>query len=637
MHDTVVFASVKNADTAFVWWVPGEEEEGKHEPPRTTSSMEHGVSGAGDNDDHDYGDGDCVVAWEIFRYRHVPGREEPDEWHLKCKTLIEGGDVRSAVINNLASGCMYRFCVRSTYKRAAPSIESFPSEPIMLEHSLPNGWIRSFDDVNTKLFYYSNIRTKESRWTRPDLDPLFLDDSVRLLFSGTEIANLSALFNDLMRRFGTVTTATFRMQVCVHIGEFATAGDLENFFANFTRRTGEAARFVEIKKWGDFMSVMAHMKLLRVRFELKEYRQQHRFRAWYTSTFKKKPVSVTDLPRNKKAATSWVPSAFRRAANLLGGKDYGSWVEKHDGYLNRSYWVEKGSDVSRWDIPYEVRTYLSPRTAKTVETVFDDYDVETLRQYFAMLDTEQRGNLSREELLPVASVLHLRWGTKPRRFLKRAMRSIDRTATGLLSFDEFCLLMFHIVSRGKKKGVWKLVSYDFDYHATVEALRAPPGDGPGPRRQSTLALSRRQSSAVVAASDADTARRQTLLASLPRSTEDPLLTAIGLSVIAAYRKWQAAFAALGAGAAASKDGDHRSTASSKSTGRRGWLWGRTHSSHPPAATDDGAEDDDEDEAKASVVLEFVLPGDEKKGLVHGGSCFCGCRKFSPHFVTTNFK
>ena len=650
MHDTAVFAAVKTAETAFVWWVPGEDEEAKDDPavrlPPPSASAEDSENGDdnGDRDDDDDG-GDYIVAWEIYRYRHMPGREGPDEWHLKCKTLIEGSNVRSAVINDLASGCMYRFSVRAMYKRAAPSIASVPSEPILMEHSLPNGWIRSFDNVHTKLFYYSNIRTKESRWTRPDDDPFFIDDSIRLLFSRTEIDNLSALFKDLMRRFGSISTTTFKDHVCVHVGEFVTDGDLEGYFANFTRRKGEAARFIEIKKWGDIMSILAYMKLVRVRFELKEYRQRHRLRAWYASTFKKKPVSIADPPRNKKASSSWLPSVFRHATNLLGGKDYGSWVEKYDTYLKRSYWVEKVTEVARWDIPYEVRTYLSPRTAKAIDTVFDDYDVETLRQYFCMLDTEQRGNLSRDELMPVVSVLHLSWGTRSSRFLKRAMRAVDRMATGLLNFDEFCLLVFNIVSRGKKKGVWKLINYNYDYSSTVEALRSPPAAGA--KRQRGLLSIRRRSTAVGATSDADIAQQKKLLDSLPRSTEDPLLTAIGLSVNASYRRWQMAFAALGRGrnAALSTDGDRRSVASASaassksSKGRKGWLWGRARSSHPPATTDDGHEEgddeDDEDESEkgASCVAEFVLPGDKEKGLVHGGSCFCGCRKFTPHFVS----
>ena len=33
------------------------------------------------------------------------------------------------------------------------------------------------------------------------------------------------------------------------------------------------------------------------------------------------------------------------------------------------------------------------------------------------------------------------------------------------------------------------------------------------------------------------------------------------------------------------------------------------------------------ESMMSYMKEFMLPGDEDRGLRHGGSCFCSCRQF----------
>ena len=189
MYETVVFAAVKNQDSVFVWWIPEEVENnvglsssgaggnsiipaGRVVPFQETDSQD-GLDSVGN--DGFRGDGSVVeedelTGWEILRYRQVPGIEAHDECHLKCKIFLSGGKQRSTMIIDLATGCLYRFSIRAVYRRGAPSIESRPSQPVMLESFLPNGWLRMYDDDN-KYFYYANFRTKQSRWTRPDLDP----------------------------------------------------------------------------------------------------------------------------------------------------------------------------------------------------------------------------------------------------------------------------------------------------------------------------------------------------------------------------------------------------------------------------------------------------------------------------------
>ena len=192
MYDTAVFAAVKNSDSCFIWWIPEEVENnvglsssgaggggnnlpaaGRIVPFQETESQD-GLESTGN--DGFQGNGGVtfeeneLIGWEILRYRQVPGIEAHDEWHLKCKTVLNGGKQRSTMIIDLATGCLYRFSVRAVYRRGAPSIESRPSEPVMLESFLPNGWLRMYDEDN-KYFYYANFRTKQSRWTRPDLDP----------------------------------------------------------------------------------------------------------------------------------------------------------------------------------------------------------------------------------------------------------------------------------------------------------------------------------------------------------------------------------------------------------------------------------------------------------------------------------
>ena len=46
--------------------------------------------------------------------------------------------------------------------------------------------------------------------------------------------------------------------------------------------------------------------------------------------------------------------------------------------------------------------------------VFDDYDIETLRQYFVMLDKNQIGALDKQDMLPVATALRYHMFSTPK-------------------------------------------------------------------------------------------------------------------------------------------------------------------------------------------------------------------------------
>ena len=63
----------------------------------------------------------------------------------------------------------------------------------MVEAVLPPGWFRFWDDQVLR-FFYSNIKTQQSSWTRPELDKWFLDESVVLVFNKEEIEHLKELY-----------------------------------------------------------------------------------------------------------------------------------------------------------------------------------------------------------------------------------------------------------------------------------------------------------------------------------------------------------------------------------------------------------------------------------------------------------
>lgn len=51
-----------------------------------------------------------------------------------------------------------------------------------------------FHDPSSSKYYYANMRSGKSTWTRPELDPWFLDDSILLTFEPREMTALKTLF-----------------------------------------------------------------------------------------------------------------------------------------------------------------------------------------------------------------------------------------------------------------------------------------------------------------------------------------------------------------------------------------------------------------------------------------------------------
>ena len=162
---------------------------------------------------------------------------------------------------------------------------------------------RPFPLCNDHFYCYCSTTTTTTTTTTTAI-AAFLDDSVRLLFSNREMDFLYNLYEELIRRFGTISTTTFRMQVLTKVGEFLADTVLDNMFANFTRRSGEASRYIEITKWHHFMSVMAHLKLLRIKAEEREYLWKYPLKGWYYAVGKNEgKKKLTNPSRGKKTVT----------------------------------------------------------------------------------------------------------------------------------------------------------------------------------------------------------------------------------------------------------------------------------------------------------------------------------------------
>ena len=58
------------------------------------------------------------------------------------------------------------------------------------------GWFRFYDKKKEK-FYYANLKTKQSSWTRPDKDPNFLNEDIIFNFNDNELKYLREIFDEV--------------------------------------------------------------------------------------------------------------------------------------------------------------------------------------------------------------------------------------------------------------------------------------------------------------------------------------------------------------------------------------------------------------------------------------------------------
>ena len=143
-----------------------------------------------------------MTCWEVKRFR----LDDEGMWTYKGTSLVTDPlDLlhKSCVIRDLQNNHQYRFCVAGRNSTGL-GFDSGCSDPIFVEKALPGGWFR-FWDARLKRSYYSNIKTKQTSWDRPESDPRFLDESIVLIFTAAELAFLTELFDEEIAHFGRVT------------------------------------------------------------------------------------------------------------------------------------------------------------------------------------------------------------------------------------------------------------------------------------------------------------------------------------------------------------------------------------------------------------------------------------------------
>jgi Ca2+-binding EF-hand superfamily protein len=364
-----------------------------------------------------------ILGWEVIRYRkdrsnNSTGIAGVDEWQNKGSTRFDSLPRLQVIIDGLSNDFEYRFTVQAINFKGS-GIESLPSNEVVVEAPLPSGWYR-FYDKRKKKHYYASLKTSRSSWTRPELDPFFLEDEIYKNFTLIELQHLKGLFVEDMEHFRKVTLDQF-MDMLQEIGENCSKRWILQLFQAYATTEHKD----HLKTWQDFMSIINHIKSVRMKPSMTNNPFQ-----FLTLFYNRTKIRTVLQPKRDKM---------------------GLWVKEINTFAGKEYYRHVITGECSWILPDEIKFYLAPKFEQRLLKVFDYGQIEGFKQHFALLDIDNSGDLSDKEIRILLRTMGINVSESK---LEELIKAIDVNGNGSIEFDEFCYLMFELC-RKDKGGVFK--------------------------------------------------------------------------------------------------------------------------------------------------------------------------------------
>lgn len=302
-----------------------------------------------------------VKCWDINVYILSSGM-----WyfHTLVRVANEITFITQYFIEDLDNSQIYRFGVIARNLNGS-SKESTYSPAVLIHEPLPAGWILFFEE-DSRRFRYLNVKTQESSYTRPDDSPTFLDDTIRSIFRPVETRRLMKLFEDEIASREKITIG--RIQTILNqLGESSVS----------RRLLGQAIRDVstDVDTVYTLQAFMGVMYAAKVR-ALRESRLPH-ISFGIRSVFYRTASLLRYVRRHVSAADS-----SRKVVH---------WESRWSEALGLPYYRNHVTKTIRWDLPNEIRFYLSKAGESSALGLFSYCDLEAMKTHFASLDHELRG------------------------------------------------------------------------------------------------------------------------------------------------------------------------------------------------------------------------------------------------------
>jgi len=369
---------------------------------------------------------DDILGWEICRYRKDHTKPDDSTWFFKGYNQYPSLPRLQMIIEELSNDREYRFTIKSINSKG-PSVESEPSNIVMVEAQLPVSWYRFFDDYQKK-YYYASIRTNRSSWTRPEVDPLYISDDILVNFTTKEIKYLQSLYEEDYQHFNCIEIPQF-IDLLSEIGETNyNRRQVSQLFQAYNQQDP-----LRIKTWREFMDIINHIK------------QQRKDKASFFASNANHQVTTT-LSFN---LFSFLYHFFDRVITrnqlksiLPPNRDkLGDWTIEYNTFAKKQYYRNLKTNECSWIMPHEVKYYLPKPLYSKLQTIFTFEDIQEFQQFFALLYIDQSGDLSPEEIRTLLNTMGIRIDEK---HFTKLIDLIDSNKNGRIEFDEFCYMMYTI-------------------------------------------------------------------------------------------------------------------------------------------------------------------------------------------------
>eukprot|EP01041_Mallomonas_annulata_P004539 gene4539-9006_t len=370
---------------------------------------------------------DCstVTEWEIHRHRRDPGKS--GEWRTKGFTVHNHhSKIYRVLVEDLPNGFEYRFSVRARKNDDASNDSPF-SNIIFVDAPLPTWWFRLYDN-DEYAFYYLNIKTQETSWTRPEADKYFLEDCFESNFNNAELRHLRSIFDDELFHHNHIDPV--RMQAILFVlGDNLKKYSIIHLFQAYARCRDE------VRTWQQFIAIIDHVKRLH-----------------------QKSVTLSIVGNSRVFACCFCCQHIR--LNKRANNTYGNWNREWDIISRRYYYSNKKTGELFWGVPEDVRTYLPPPVEEKLLLKLEHDHIDLFKSHFTWADTKMNGSLEDLNFTILLNKLNIHVSDPGQ--MKWLKYTIDKNRNGTIEFSEFCLFLLKLVTPPPdRSGFWrKLPAYE---------------------------------------------------------------------------------------------------------------------------------------------------------------------------------
>mmetsp|Transcript_6039 Transcript_6039/g.11518 ORF Transcript_6039/g.11518 Transcript_6039/m.11518 type:complete len:610 (+) Transcript_6039:55-1884(+) len=384
--------------------------------------------------DYDLEKGTEILEWEITRYRKDRKNGKVTWSNKGSMVLLQLGKIHQCIFYGLKTHCEYRFTV--TIKTInGYSMESPPSNMVYVDAPPPVGWKLCYDR-STKQYYYYNEFFRTSQISRPEEDPLFIENHVAKSFSKRELKKFKEIWIEEMMHF-EMMSHTRLQEVLSELGEEVPTLMIRDHMKAFVRSE------TVIETFKGFMDILQRIK--------------------------RDLIEASKMRLSKKHKK-------KREAKSIPGYKIGDWSAHFHRYSQR--WRFQNSKAlfnitDTWDMTWEARFYMSEEEFYDVHECFDFGMVERIRAQFDEINVAKNGTLSMEELdmfLIAVGAIRAHHDKKEGLIISRYDRSarkaffrqMDDNANGYVTFNEFIMMLRLLVDKKKCTGLMKKIR-DFEF------------------------------------------------------------------------------------------------------------------------------------------------------------------------------